>query len=392
MHRRFGKTVWAVNQLIKTTLTCPKPYPRTHYVAPFLKQAKAVAWDYVQQYTRNLPEMEFNQNELRADFGINGGRLELCGAENYDKHRGKYSDCVVMDEVAQMPPAAWREVFRPALSDRLGRAIFIGTPKGRDFFYELWARAHELPDWRAYLMTAKETDIIPAEELAALEREMSPEEFDQEMNCNWDAANVGAIYAEEMALAREENRIREVPHDEGLPVTTAWDLGRVDQTVVTFWQQAGAEVRLIDHRAYKGSSLPVMIRDVLGLPYTYQAHIAPHDIEVTEIGTGKTRYEQATELGIRFIIAPKFQIDEGINATKVMLKRTWIDATKCREVVEALRVYHREWDDVKRQFSAKPVHDWSSDYCDSVRYFAIGAGNRRGDWSKPINYGAVDLG
>lgn len=390
LHRRFGKTVFAVNQLIRAVTNTNLPYARGHYIAPFLKQAKSVAWDYLQQFSRPIPGMDYNQNELRADFP-NGGRVELCGAENFDKHRGKYSDFVVMDEVAQMPPAAWREVFRPALSDRLGRALFIGTPKGANFFKDLHDRAGGLEGWTSYHMTAEQTGVIIPEELEALKREMTPEEYDQEMNCNFEAANVGSFYAEEMAALRAENRIIDVPHDEALKVTTAWDLGRVDSTVVTYWQTAGAQIRCIDVDDFKSKSIPYMVRSVLGRAFKYEEHIAPWDIEVTELGPGKTRFEQAKDLGLTFKIAPRQpSVDDGINAVKVMLGRCWFDLIKCHDLIEALRQYHRSYDEIRRVYSPKPVHDWSSDFADSVRYFAIAAGTRRGDWSKPLDYSGVN--
>ena len=381
--------MFAVNWLIKIVLSTPLPYVRTHYVAPFLKQAKSVAWDYVQQFTRSIPGMTYNQNELRADFP-NGGRLELCGAENYDKHRGKYSDGAVFDEVAQMPPAVWREVFRPALSDRLGRAVFIGTPQGHNFFKVLFDDAANLPDWAAVLMTAAQTGVIDPLELEALKREMSAEEFDQEFNCNWEAANAGAFYATQMAEMRDQDRITTVPYDAALGTITAWDIGVRDSTIVTYWQEHGSEVRIVDCDEFQGLGLDKIIKAVDSKPYVYVEHVAPHDIDVREFGTGKTRLEVARELGIRFRIAPKLPVMDGINATRALLGRTWIDAANCFDLVEALRQYTAEYDDVRRVFSPAPLHNWASHYADSVRTFATGHGTGRGDWSKPIDYSAVE--
>lgn len=388
IHRRFGKTVFGVNWLIKICLSTNLPFPRCHYVAPFLKQAKAVAWDYVQQFTRSIPGMQYNQNELRADFA-NGARIELCGAENYDKHRGKYSDGVVFDEVAQMPPAVWREVFRPALSDRLGRAVFIGTPQGHNFFKVLFDDAKGLPDWGAILMTAEDTGVIDPAELEALQREMSAEEYDQEFMCNWEAANAGAFYAAQMATMREDARIREVPFEDALPVITAWDIGIRDATVITYWQVHGSEARIIDCDEHTGVGLPEMVKHVQAKPYNYAEHIGPHDIDVRELGTGKTRIEAARDLGLRFKIAPKLPVMDGINAVRSLLGRTWIDQSKCFDLIEALRQYTAEYDDVRRVYAPRPLHNWASHYADSVRYFATGYSGRRGDWSKPIDYSQV---
>src|SRR5690606_12599387 len=116
-------------------LTCALPNPRFAYIAPLYTQAKDVAWTYLKQFTFCSPGVATNESELRVDLP-NGGRVRLYGAENYDRLRGVYFDGVIMDEYADMDPRVWPEVVRPALSDRKGHATFIGTPKGRNGFYE----------------------------------------------------------------------------------------------------------------------------------------------------------------------------------------------------------------------------------------------------------------
>ena len=113
-HRRFGKTVFAINEMIRLALTVDKDRPRAAYMCPLFKQAKQVAWDMVKHYSRVIPGVIFNESELRADYP-NGGRLQLFGADNADALRGIYLDGVVLDEYAQMSPRAWSEVLRPAL-------------------------------------------------------------------------------------------------------------------------------------------------------------------------------------------------------------------------------------------------------------------------------------
>ena len=134
-HRRFGKTVAAINDLIKDALTIPRPKVRVAYIAPYYRQAKAIAWDYLLEYTRDIEGVEYNVAELRADFP-NGARFRLFGADNPDSLRGLYFDHVVLDEPADFPYRAWPTVIRPSLADRKGRATFIGTPKGKNQFYD----------------------------------------------------------------------------------------------------------------------------------------------------------------------------------------------------------------------------------------------------------------
>jgi len=165
-HRRAGKTVACVGDLILGALQTRKPNARFAYVAPLYVQAKDVAWAYVKQFASAVPGVAFNEAELRADFP-NGARVRLYGADNYDRLRGLYLDGVVLDEYADMPPAAWGEVIRPALADRRGWAVFIGTPKGRNAFWEVWERARATEGWFSLLLKASETGLLPAEELQA---------------------------------------------------------------------------------------------------------------------------------------------------------------------------------------------------------------------------------
>jgi len=320
--------------------------------------------------------------------------LTLYGADNADALRGIYLDGVVLDEYAQMSPRAWSEVIRPALSDREGWAIFIGTPMGHGPFFKLYERAKDMPGWRRFMYRASETGILSEAELLAARQEMSPDEYAQEFECSWSAAVRGAYYAKLMDQAEEEGRITKVPYDPTLPVVTAWDLGVNDATVVWFIQNAGPRRHAIECRAYKGSGLPEIITDISRLPYKYGAHIGPHDLEVRELGSGRTRLEIAQSLGVSFIVAPRLPVEEGINAVKAILPTMWFDAEKCADGIEALRMYRSEWDDKRQVFRLKPVHDANSDYADSLRYYAVTpemSGSALGgstyiDWNVPINY------
>jgi hypothetical protein len=179
-HRRAGKTVAAVNDLIRKAMACERPEPRFAYVAPFTSQAKDVAWNYLRQYTASIRGARASVSELRVDLP-EGGRIRLYGADHYDRLRGIYLDGVVLDEFADMDPRAWSEVIRPALADRQGWAAFIGTPKGRNAFFELYERAAASPEWFALRLKASETGLIAAEELEALKAELSADEYPIQM-------------------------------------------------------------------------------------------------------------------------------------------------------------------------------------------------------------------
>ena len=145
-HRRFGKTVWAINHILRDAIMNGKPSPRYAYMAPTYRQAKNVAWDYLKQFAGKIPGVKFHETELRCDLPT-GGRISLLGAENPDSLRGIYLDGCVMDEVAQMPENVFPEVIRPALSDRKGWGVFVGTPKGHNAFYELYEQSAANDDW-----------------------------------------------------------------------------------------------------------------------------------------------------------------------------------------------------------------------------------------------------
>lgn len=375
-HRRFGKTVYAVNDSIRRVLTCPLDRPRIMYLAPYQKQAKSIAWDYLRHYSAPIPGIRVNQQQLTVDYP-NGGRITLAGADNVDAHRGIYLDHVVLDEYAQMAPRVFSEVLRPALSDRSGSATFIGTPMGRgNGFYDMFQRGNPdgpdmLPHWKSWLLTVADTGLIPPDELASARLEMSQEEYDQEFMCSFDAAIRGAYYGQIIADLQRDGRITSVPHEPSLPVHTVCDLGVSDAFAIWFFQFAGKEKRVINYKEYGGMGLPDVIREMKALPYNYGDHVAPHDIRVRELGTGVSRLETAMQLGLHYQVCRNIPIMDGIDATRNFLKGCWFDSKNCHHGLEALRNYRSQYDPVKRIESSKPLHDWTSHGADAMRYAAV---------------------
>lgn len=374
-HRRFGKTALSVNRLINAARSTDRPDWRGAYIAPLYKQAKTVVWDELKKYCGLGSDdctVKFHETELRADFE-NGARIRLFGAENPDSLRGIYLDGVIFDEVAQMPRRIWTEVIRPALSDRKGWGVFIGTPRGKNALYEIWEDAKRDPDWFTALYRASETGIIDPDELAAAAREMSPEEYEQEFECSFTAAIRGAYFSSLMGEADKSGRITSVPCDPSLPVHTAWDLGMSDSTAIWFVQaRPGGTFAVVDYYEACGEGLDHYARVLDEKGYTYGDHIAPHDIRVRELGTGKSRLETARGLGIRFTVAPNIPVQDGINAIRTMLPLCWFDAEQCSSGLESLRHYRREFNERMNDFSARPKHDWTSHAVDAFRYFAVG--------------------
>ena len=382
MHRRFGKTVFAVNHMIKRVLTNPLPRPRVAMVAPTFTQAKRIAWDYVKYYAGVIPGVTFNETELRADFP-NGGRLMLLSAEHPDALRGIYLDDCFFDEFGMQNPRVWGEVVRPALSDREGSATFLGTPAGHNHFFDVLEQAKEQVgegsnDWYFKVCKASETGIVKATELEAARAQMTPEQYEQEYECSFSAAIIGAYYGNLLSQADDDGRVGRVPYDPAYPVHTAWDLGINDSTAIWFAQTfRGGSVHIIDYYENSGVGLDHYAEILRQKDYHYGDHLAPHDIEVREIGSGRSRLETALSLGIRFRVIPKMKVADGINAARMIIPKCYFDRDKCSGGLEMLRQYRQEWDERRKVFRDHPRHDYASHAADAFRYLAIGLDNKQ---------------
>jgi phage terminase large subunit len=372
VHRRAGKTVACINDLILGATTCPLENPRFHYIAPLLKQAKSVVWDYLKRYALVVPGAKANESELRVDFP-NGGQVRLHGADNPDSLRGIYSDGVVLDEPADMRPRLFTEIIRPALSDRKGWATWIGTPKGENDFHDLWLKAKANPEeYFTLLARASRTGLVDLAELQSARQMMTPEQYLQEYECSWTAAIVGAYYGREMEAAENQRRIVPNLYDPGLQVHTAWDLGIGDHTVIWMYQQDAQAIRLIDYYAAAGYGFDHYASVLQSKRYRWGQHFLPHDVQVKELGTGKSRIESLSALGISATVVRKLSVEDGINAVRRILPRCWFDRDRVAEGIKALRQYRREWDDQRKVFYERPYHDWASHPADAFRYLAVG--------------------
>lgn len=383
-HRRAGKTVACVNDLIRGAACCDKPSPRFAYIAPHLNQAKDVAWSYLLEYTACFEGRKINASELWVELPNNGARIRVYGADNPDRLRGIYLDGVILDEFGDMDPTAWSQVIRPALADRQGWAVFIGTPKGKNTFHTLWVDAEDDPAWTRLQLKASETGLLAQEELDAARKMMSTDEYAQEFEVSFEAAVKGAYYGAEMNAAEEQGRITRVAYDPALPVHTAWDLGMSDSTVVWFVQVTRGEYRWIDCLKGEGVGLDWYAKELQGRPYVYGEHYLPHDVQVRELGTGKSRLEVLASLGIRANAGTALPVADGIQALRLILPNSYFDKEKCKQGIEALRMYRRDYDEKRQEFRQNPLHDWTSHYADAARQFAVGFKHKVA--TRPINY------
>ena len=384
-HRRFGKTVLAVNHLIMTC--CEKPNSRLAYIAPTYRQGKAVAYDYLKLYTDPLMKLggKRHETELKVDLW-NGSRIQIFGADNPDSLRGLGFDGVVLDEFALMSPRTWTEIVRPAISDKLGYVIFIGTPMGHNHFWEVYDLAKRRGgDWYAELYRASESGVIPDEELEDARATMPEDQYEQEFEVSFQAAVSGAYYGKQIQKAEKENRITDVDYDPNIDVETWWDLGIGDSTAIWFAQRTGKEIHLIDYFESSGESLAFYINMLKEKAYNYGRHVAPHDITTRELGTGKSRLEVARELGTDFEVCPRLEIDHGIEAVRNSLDNCYFDKNRCKYGIDCLRQYRKQFDDRMQTFKNKPLHDWASHGSDAFRYGCSVDGPTRTDWTRPMS-------
>lgn len=369
-HRRAGKTVATVNDVVTRALYTKKPSARYSYVAPFYSQAKTIAWDYLRRSTADIA-LKQKESELSVTLP-NESVVRLFGADNPDSLRGTYHDGVVLDEYGDMKPSVWSQIILPALADRRGWATFIGTPKGKNHFYKIRERARTDPNWFYLELKASKTGILDPVELAEMKEQMDEDEYEQEFECSFDAALKGAIYGKEMRIAEEELRVtNSLKRDPDLPVDHVFDLGYTDDTATWGWQRVLGGYVLV--QGYHNSFQPTAhyIEWLFERPYQVGQVWLPHDAKAKSLQTGKSIVEQFLEAGIQPRIVPSLSLKDGISAARKILPYCHFILPECYDGVEALKQYQRKFDETTKAFMQKPLHDWTSHYSDAFRYFGL---------------------
>lgn len=387
-HRRAGKTVARINKLIRAAVTCEKPSPRFGYLAPYYIQAKDIAWAYLKEYSAPILAMggRVNESELSVNFAHNNATIRLYGAENAERLRGLYFDGIAGDEAQDISPSVLTAIIMPALSDRQGWLDLSGTPKGwANLLGQSYKAAQKDDAWFCQVLKASETGLIAQDELDRLRSMMPDNEYQQEFECSFDAAITGAYYAKELQKAEADGRVCAVPHDPMLKTYTAWDLGISDSMTIWFWQMVGREIRVIDYYEASGYGLDHYAGVLQSKSYLYEKHFAPHDIQVRELSSGKSRLEIARGLGINFTPLENLPISDGVNAARMTIPRCWFDKQKTAIGLDALRQY-REKIDEKRQISFGPLHDWTSHAADGFRYLAVSLNKAQEQTWAPLAY------
>jgi len=379
-HRRMGKTVAALNEIIKDAVQNQKEAPRYAYIAPTYGQAKRVAWDYLLKYTMPL-EATPNISELRVDFW--GRRIQLHGSDNPDSLRGQYFDGVILDEIGDQDPKIWTDIIRPAISDRLGWVLFLGTPKGNNHFKDLRDQAEAEEGWGFLEFKASQTNLIAEAELKAARKEMGEDKYQQEFECSFNAAVEGSYYGSLINDLEEKGRLCHIDRDDLCRTYTAWDLGVSDSTAIWVVQVVNQEYRVLDFVENHGVGLDWYVNWIKENRWHTAEHILPHDVEVRELGTGRSRKEMLQEAGLQITVAPRLSVADGIQAVRRILPKCWFNLPQVRQGLDALRNYRREFEEKRNVFYDKPLHDWASHSSDAFRYLAVGI-SETSSWDKPL--------
>lgn len=376
-HRRAGKTVACVNELVTRAIYSKKKRPRYGYIGPFIKQAKKIAWEYLKESTDGITKKKPNESELTVRLAHNDAEICIYGADNPDAFRGLYFDGVILDEFGDMAPSVWGTVLLPTLADRKGWAVFIGTPKGKNHFFKIYQRAKSEPHWFSYMLKASESGLLSQEELALQRREMTEDEYMQEYECSFDAAVKGTYYAKLVSEVESSGRFPSVSaeYDPEQKVYVAMDLGFTDSTAIWYWQERPDGFAIIDYDEAHSEPLSFYFEVLRNKNYRYDTIWLPHDARAKTLQTGRSTIEQFLAEDFPVRIAPNLALQDGIDAVRLLLPKCHF-SHRCENGLEALRAYRRRWDEDTKSYSSRPEHDWSSHGSDAFRYLCLVARER----------------
>lgn len=387
-HRRSGKDkTWLA-------ITAAKMFQEPgnyFYLYPTYTQGKKALWRAIDRsgfrMIRHIPKpfiTSFNSQEMFIEIQFPGpdgepltSTFQIIGTSDIDAVVGTNPRGVVFSEYSLQDPAAW-DFLRPILAENGGWAGFNFTPRGENHAHDLYELAKDDPEnWYSDLLTVDDTHVLTPEILEQEKREIIRLHGDdalyyQEYYCDFSVPIMGAYYANQMKQLEKDGQLTRVAHDPKLLVDTWWDLGIDDSMSIIFTQQLYNEIRVIDYYENSGEGLAHYIKVLSEKKYNYGKHHAPHDIEVRELTTGKSRKETARSLGIDFVTIPRMSVQDGIEAVRNLLPRCYFDREKAGRLISALKSYHKDFDEKGKVFRTSPDHDWSSHGADAFRGLAVG--------------------
>ena len=392
-HRRSGKDKTNMADVIPRRLI--RDPCQAKYVYPTSIMGRGHLWEALDRegfrFINHIPDeiRADKPNDTRMIIKVKNGSdtpsmFQVSGANDPDSLRGGNPKLFVYSEWADHDPYTW-DVSEPILRENDGIAVFNTTPKGDNHARALLEFAKGHPKWWVQILTVDDTGVFTKKQMEAIRDDAirrfeaqgrSKEEalsyIEQEYYCSFDSPVIGSYYGAAIKRAEEDGRITNVPHDETLPVYTAWDLGVDDSMSIWFFQIVGMEIRFIDYYENSGEGLSHYALEMQERNYIYSTAFAPHDIKVREIGTGKSRLEVGRKLGIKFRAVPRLSIDEGINAGRTIFNQCYFDKKKCHRGIQALKNYKKDWDEKNMVYRRGPLHNWASHGADAFRTFAVG--------------------
>ncbi len=381
-NRRSGKDKTLINFVAKKTFERVGAY---YYFFPTYRQGKKILWEgrdregfkFLDHFPKEIRDGKPNDTELKIKL-INGSLFQIVGTNDIDSIVGTNPVGCVFSEYSLQDPRAW-DFVRPILAENGGWAVFNYTPRGENHGWDLLQAAQSDPkNWFSQVLTVDDTQAIPREVLEQERREIIAKHgndalFQQEYYCSFNAPIEGSYYAKQIADANAEGRITVVPHTPQVYVDTWWDLGMDDSMTIWFSQTIGNKIHLIDYYENNGEGFAHYAKVLQDRKYVYGRHNFPHDIAVRELGTGKARIEVVNSLGLKpNRTVPKLTLEDGIEAVRNIFSRCYFDQEKCRRGLNALKSYHKEYDEMRKTYRNHPEHDWSSHGADSFRALAVG--------------------
>lgn len=381
-HRRWGKDDVALHH---TAIAAHERVATYWHCLPEYAQARKAIWAAVNPHTgrRRIDEafpQELREKTLEDEMFIrfrNGSTWQVIGSDRYDTTVGSGPAGIVYSEWALANPSAWG-YHRPMLEENGGWALFITTPRGRNHAKTMYEMAERSPRWFAEISNIYDTGQLSAEQIEeALEEyvsiygeEAGRAQFEQEYECSFNAAIIGAFYAREMLDVRRSGRILDIESIPGAPVHTAWDIGVRDSTCIWWFQVDGAQIRILDVYVAHGAGIEHYAEVCHSKPWPRGIDYVPHDARVREFGTGRTRIETMMQHGLNPEVVPQMTLMDGINAARQTLPLCVFHPRTEEAGIAALEQYRREWDDERKTFKASPMHDWTSHPADAFRYLA----------------------
>jgi hypothetical protein len=325
--------------------------------------------------------LDRNENEMALVMATRvagkTSRIVFRSADDPDRLRGPAYAGVILDEFATQTTGEALDVVRIPLERAQGWLLITSTPKGMNHFYDTWRNAEGAGGWYLSTKTIEDTKnhagepIIPLAFVEQERREGQREEWiQQEYFVAFTAALVSSYYGDLLTKAEADGRILDLPHRPEVPAVTAWDLGFRDLTVVLFAQERGEQLDIFDCDQFESLSLPEILSRVRAKPYNIREWLAPHDIGQHEFGSGQTPKEVARRLGVNFRVAPKLEVQSGIDSVRRLFGRLRFDRRRTAKLLEALGGYQKVWDAKGKTFRDKPLHSWHSHFADALRVLA----------------------